>query len=164
MNLNFGHMSRKEQNIATATVNINTQPLPAPAYPEPPPSINDLNNYIPTEFFTSLCKIQSKMLASDNRSLLANLFDLSGKIILHAEDLAHLIAIITKSDMSQINIRYQEQEATCLSKISPIKIITRITINNRDLEYTYNREFNIMQLEYNISLSRCSCNNQIQYG
>ena len=87
--------------------------------------------------------------------LLINLIDQSGKVIIEARTLIELIAIKTNSDPNSVNIQWSDEETCCLGKISPIKNIANIKIDNETFSLKYNREYNILQDEFSISLNKC---------
>lgn len=106
------------------------------------------------EFYKLLSKILSDVLKTNNPKLIANLFDVSGKIIVGAADLVNLIAIKTHVDPSVINLRYEEDEPGCFASVSPIKQIADIKINNVSFNLAFNAEYNILKDDYNISLQK----------
>ena len=84
-----------------------------------------------------------------------NLIDQSGKIIIEAAILIELIAIKANVEPHLVNLQYEEiEEPTCLNKVSPIKNIKNIKIDNETFSLKFNREFNIIQDEFNISLEK----------
>jgi hypothetical protein len=103
-----------------------------------------------------------------------NVVDPSGKVILKAEDLIHLIAILTKTTEDRIIISYKNSQldvgsgccGKVVDKISPVKTIKGITINNNDFQFAFNKEFNLMKNNFSISLSLCQIKDfdQIIYG
>ena len=114
----------------------------------PPEQQNEL------DFYKLLSSILSDVLKDNNPKLLINVFDQSGKIILKGEDLIKLIAIKTQKQDRDINLRYKDDEPHCLSKVSPVKIIEDIKINNESFNLKYNAEYNILKDDYNISLEK----------
>ena len=115
-------------------------------------------------FYKLLSTTLSHILASDNIKLVINLIDQTGKIIINARDLIELIAIKTNSDKNLVNIQFIDEEPSCLSKISPIKQISNIKIDNETFSLKYNKQYNILQDEYNISLDKCLIDDVITYG
>jgi hypothetical protein len=136
-----------------------------PSFPTVTPqtvfSPDDLYDFVPEIFYRELAKITTAILKDNNSTLLINVIDPSGKIILKAEDLIHLIAILTKVSEDKIIITYKNAdiEAGCcgnaIDKISPVKTIKGITINNNDFQFAFNKEFNLMKNNFSISLSLC---------
>ena len=106
------------------------------------------------EFYRRLSTILSNILKDNNPKLIANVIDCSGKIIVSGNDLVNLIAIKTHKDPSEIILRYRDEEPGCCAKISPIKNISDIKINNESFNLKYNAEYNILKDDFNISLER----------
>ena len=119
--------------------------------------VNELKNEM--KFYKLLSTTLSNILKDNNPKLLINLIDQSGKIIIEASVLIELIAIKTKVDSNLVNIQYAEvEEVNCLSKVSPIKNIKNIKIDNETFNLKFNREYNIIQDEFNISLEKVIIN------
>ena len=111
------------------------------------------------EFLELLASIFTDLLANNNRKLILNLFDNSGKVIVSGCDLINLISKLTNTDPMKICIIYEEIESGgCFAKIEPMKVINKIKIDERDFELAYNREFNILNDIFRISTSRCLIN------
>ena len=94
----------------------------------------------------------SDVLKDNNPKLIINVIDTSGKIIIKAAELVRLIAIKTNHDVKDVNLRYIEEEPSCMSKVSPIKNISDIKINNESFSLRYNADYNILKDDFNISL------------
>ena len=105
-------------------------------------------------FYKLLSKTLSNILRDNNPKLLINLIDQSGKVIIEARTLIELIAIKTNSDPNSVNIQWCDEETGCLAKVSPVKNISNIKIDNETFSLRYNREYNILQDDFNISLER----------
>ena len=115
----------------------------------------DASSYRPSndlEFYKLLSSILSDVLKDNNPKLILNVIDTSGKIIIKAADLVRLIAIKTNHDVKDVNLRYIEEEPSCMSKVSPIKNISDIKINNESFSLRYNADYNILKDDFNISL------------
>ena len=106
-------------------------------------------------FYKLLSSTLSNILRDNNPKLLINLIDQSGKVIIEARTLIELIAIKTNSDPNSVNIQWCEEETGCLAKVSPVKNISNIKIDNETFSLKYNREYNILQDDFNISLDKC---------
>ena len=106
-------------------------------------------------FYKLLSSTLSNILKDNNPKLIINLIDQSGKIIIEGEILIQLIAIKTNTDPNLVNIQYRDEDVGCVPKISPIKVISNIKINNETFSLKYNREYNILQDDFNISLGKC---------
>jgi hypothetical protein len=180
------HISRDTNPTAHATANViinarSSSPtdIDGPSIPNFPTvtpqtvfSPDDLYDFVPEIFYRELAKITTSILKENNSTLLINVVDPSGKIILKAEDLIHLIAILTKVSEDKIIITYKnvDYEAGCcgkaIEKISIVKTIKGITINNNDFQFAFNKEFNLMKNNFSISLSLCQIKelNEIIYG
>ena len=110
---------------------------------------------IENRFYKLLSSTLSNILRDNNPKLLINLIDQSGKVIIEARTLIELIAIKTNSDPNSVNIQWCDEETGCLAKVSPVKNISNIKIDNETFSLKYNREYNILQDDFNISLNKC---------
>ena len=117
---------------------------------------NSSENDSELKFYKLLSSTLSNILKDNNPKLIINLIDQSGKIIIEAQTLIELIAIKTNSNPQLVNIQYGEvEEIKCnLGKVSPIKNIKNIKIDNENFNLKYNKEYNILQDEFNISLDK----------
>jgi hypothetical protein len=185
------HRSTNPSSIATANVIINRNvqakpsdrnagddevifPTSIPMVVPTPLSSDDLYDFVPEVFYKDLSQIVTNILKDNNSTLLINVIDPSGKVILKAEDLIHLISILTKTAEDRIVISYKNPQldvgsgccGRTLDKISPVKTIKGITINNNDFQFAFNKEFNLMKNNFSISLSLCQIKDfdQIIYG
>jgi hypothetical protein len=182
------NLRRNTNPSATATANvfISRTPKPNPSEDEvtfpttiptaiPTPLASDeIYDFVPEVFYKDLSQIVTNILRDNNSTLLINVIDPSGKVILKAEDLIHLIAILTKTPEDRIIISYKNPNldvgvgccGNAIDKISPVKTIKGITINNNDFQFAFNKEFNLMKNNFSISLSICQIHdfNQIVYG
>lgn len=123
-----------------------------PVYTPAGSTIEDMNR---TELYRHLAKSFSNILKTNNPSLIANLIDQSGKVILSADDLATAISLVLGSDLGSVRISYENPDATCFSKISPIKRITAIKVNGYDFNLGYNKQYNNLSDEFGISMTKC---------
>ena len=121
------------------------------------PPANHIDNYIPSAFYEKLAYIMSEILATNNSTLFVNVIDKSGFIILKAEELIKLISILTAASSDNISIHYASEEETgcCITKYTPVKTIQSITVNNQDLQFSYNKQYNILKNQFRLSLNRC---------
>jgi hypothetical protein len=166
---------------ATANVIINRNSKPTgedevvfPTAIPTPLSSDDIYDFVPEVFYKDLSQIVTNILKDNNSTLLINVVDPSGKVILKAEDLIHLIAILTKTTEDRIIISYKNPQldvgsgccGKAIEKFSPVKTIKGITINNNDFQFAFNKEFNLMKNNFSISLSLCQIKDfdQIVYG
>ena len=106
------------------------------------------------EFYKLLATILSNILKDNNPKLIANVIDFSGKIIVTGEELVRLIAIKTGCDPNVVNLRYRDIEPGCMAKVSNIKNISDIKINNQSFSLCYNADYNVLKDDFNISLER----------
>ena len=110
------------------------------------------------DFQKKLIKVLTETLCMDDKKLLANLIDSSGKIIVSGQDFCELIALMLSTpehrvNPSDINLTLQEEYiSSCLKvQISPFKQITSIKINNQDLYTVQNEAYNALSQIYKIS-------------
>ena len=106
-------------------------------------------------FYQLLSSTLSNILKDNNPKMLINLIDMSGKIIIEATTLIELIAIKTGVDKNSVNISYRDEETGCFAKVSLIKEISNIKIKNETFSLRYNAAYNVIQDDFNISLTRC---------
>lgn len=111
------------------------------------------------EFHKKLIEILTNTLCMDDKKLLANLIDTSGKIIVSGQDFCELVALMLSTEdyqvrPSDINLTLQEEYiSTCLKvQVSPLKAITSIKINNQDFYNVQNEAYNALTDIYKISL------------
>lgn len=107
------------------------------------------------ELYHHLAKSFSRILKTNNPSLIANLIDQSGKVILSADDLATAISLTLGIDLNGVRINYENPDAGCLGRINPIKRITAIKVNGYDFNLMYNRQYNNLSDEFGISMTKC---------
>jgi len=156
-------------NTTASNDNVNFTTTPTPIFPIPnlqpgeveyPSTSNQLQQQnqqleVENRFYKLLSTTLSNILRDNNPKLLINLIDQSGKVIIEARTLIELIAIKTNSDPNSVNIQWCEEETGCLAKVSPVKNISNIKIDNETFSLKYNREYNILQDDFNISLDKC---------
>lgn len=108
------------------------------------------------DFLKKLNTILTNTLTCENRKLVANMIDSSGKVILTGQDLCELIAEMLNIDAKQVNISYVEGqiESSCFRiKIMPFKEILNIKIDNQDFRSSQNEAYNVLTDIYKISLN-----------
>lgn len=143
-------------NNKDVTESIEKYPTVTPtAVPEPltPIYTNAVSNE--KDLFKHLAIAFSTILKTNNPKLIANLVDQSGKVILSGDDLVIAVSLILGIDTSLIKISYENPEASCLGKVSPIKHITTIKVNGYDFNLAYNKQYNTLSDEFGISLKKC---------
>ena len=105
--------------------------------------------------YKHLAKTFSEILKSNNAKLIANVLDSTGKVIISANDLVQAIALVLELDINAVKLSYEDPEPGCSCKsISPIKKVNSIKINGMDFQLQYNKEYNILIDEFNISLEK----------
>ncbi len=118
------------------------------------------------EFHSILSMALLTMVKTNTTELISNILDSSGKVILDANTLCQLIGILTSTEKDRIVISYSDYEndsetgclCSTIAKISPIKNITNITVECEEFVKTHNIEYNMMETDYNISLTKCIIN------
>lgn len=108
------------------------------------------------DFLKKLNTILTDTLTCENRKLVANMIDSSGKVILTGQDLCEIIAEMLNIDAKQVNISYVEGqiESSCFRiKILPFKEILNIKIDNQDFRSSQNEAYNVLTDTYKISLN-----------
>ena len=112
----------------------------------------DINN---DSLYKHLAVTFSEILKSNNVKLIANVLDSTGKVIISANDLVQAIALVLEIDINNVKLSYEDPEPGCSCKnISPIKTIVSIKINGLDFQSQYNKEYNVLMDEFNISLEK----------
>ena len=109
------------------------------------------SNYI--QLYKHLAKTFSSILKTINAKLLANIIDPSGKVILDGQNLAVAIALLLNTDESNVKISYEDPDVACIGKVNPIKKISTIKVNGYDFNLMYNKEYNVLGEEFDVSLS-----------
>ena len=82
-----------------------------------------------------------------------NIIDPSGKVILDGQNLAVAIALLLNTDESNVKISYEDPDVACIGKVNPIKKISTIKVNGYDFNLMYNKEYNVLGEEFDVSLS-----------
>ena len=106
------------------------------------------------ELYLTIIKAFTDILRSDNKTLLTNLIDFSGKIILKAETLIQIIALVTNVDANKIVINFLDEDVGCLHKFNPLKKVASIKVDNKDMFIKFNDAYNLILNKYAISLDR----------
>lgn len=138
--------------------------IPEPIYP-PPTDINNSSEEsakIPSianseALYKHIAVTFGDILKTNNPKLIANVIDMSGKVIIPIEALTTCISLITGLDRSYVTISYEEPEPGCINKINIVKNIVAIKVNGLDFILGYNRQFNILGSTFNISLAKTIC-------
>lgn len=148
-------------DIAGALRNNNTPETPV-MYPTVNPENENINyetqkaraiNEGNESLYKHLAMSFSNILKNNNPKLIANLIDMSGKVILTADDLVDAISLLLNIDRNLITISYEDPDAGCLNKINPIKRIIAIKVNGYDFMLGYNRQYNLLSGTFGVSLT-----------
>ena len=94
------------------------------------------------------------ILKDNNPKLVANLIDQSGRVIIDAESLIKIVALVCQAQPESINIEYELSGGGCCAKINPIKRIEAIKVAGLDFKLTYNEKYNMLTDEYSVSLRK----------
>lgn len=112
------------------------------------------------EFHKKRAEVLTNALCLNNKKLIANLIDGSGKVIISAQEFCELVAIMLSNEESQVNpsdisLTLQEEiTSSCLKvNISPFKGISSIKINNQDFHNVQNEAYNTLTDVYKISVN-----------
>lgn len=119
-----------------------------------PVSVADLSTTDKAAFEHKLLSVCISVLSAQDKTLLNNIIDQTGDIILSAPDLTQLIAIAT--GVSEENIRFIPDDrvrAGCFSKLPVWTRINKIIVNESDFEICYNKTY-VMFATYRISLEK----------
>ena len=106
------------------------------------------------ELYMMIIKAFSDILRKNDKALIGNLIDFTGKIIVGAEVLIELIAIVCDAQKDQVIINFLEEDVGCFQKISSIKNISSIKVNNLDMYIKFNDAYNTLSNKYFISLEK----------
>ena len=109
---------------------------------------NELDLYKPIE------KTYGQILKDNNPKLVANLIDQSGRVIVDAESLVRIVALVCQVVPESVNISYEVKETGCCGKLNPIKTIEAIKVGGLDFKLTYNEKYNMHTDEYSVSLRK----------
>lgn len=112
------------------------------------------------EFHKKRAEVLTNALCLDNKKLIANLIDGSGKVIISAQEFCELVAIMLSNEESRVNpsdisLTLQEEiTSSCLKvDVSPFKGISSIKINNQDFCNVQNEAYNTLTDTYKISVN-----------
>ena len=106
------------------------------------------------DLFKTIAKTFGEILRDNNPKLIANLIDQSGKVIVDAENLVRIVALVCQAHPESINIEYEVKESGCCGKFNPIKNIEAIKVAGLDFKLTYNEKYNMLTDQYSISLRK----------
>jgi hypothetical protein len=106
------------------------------------------------ELYKEVTGALARILKDNNRKLLANLIDQSGKVIIDIESLCNIVAKQLNISIAMVRIAYAANDPGCLSKVTKIHAVDSIKINHVDYRWAYNDKYNRIQDEFSISLTR----------
>ena len=162
-NNNNGHHSAPPRNPGTVvypSVNqsMNVEPNPYENVVERDVTLTDDNgqplNGNELDLYKTIAKTYGHILKDNNPKLVANLIDQSGRVIIDAESLIKIVALVCQVQPESINIEYELSGGGCCAKINPIKRIEAIKVAGLDFKLTYNEKYNMLTDEYSVSLRR----------
>ena len=107
------------------------------------------------QMYLSIIEAFGSILKEDNKTMLTNIIDMSGKVIIKAESLLKIIALACNTEPENVVINYLDEEVGCLHKFNPLKKIASIKVDNKDMFIQYNSNYNMIQNTFNISLEKC---------
>ena len=162
-NNNNGHHSAPPRNPGTVvypSVNqsMNVEPNPYENVVERDVTLTDDNgqplNGNELDLYKTIAKTYGHILKDNNPKLVANLIDQSGRVIIDAESLIKIVALVCQVQPESINIEYELSGGGCCAKINPIKRIEAIKVAGLDFKLTYNEKYNMLTDEYSVSLRK----------
>ena len=106
------------------------------------------------DLYKTIAKTYGQILKDNNPKLVANLIDQSGRVIIDAESLIKIVALVCQVQPESINIEYELSGGGCCAKINPIKRIEAIKVAGLDFKLTYNEKYNMLTDEYSVSLRK----------
>ena len=109
------------------------------------------------ELFRAVAIAYGNILHSNNKYLLSNILDLSGKVIIPIVDLVHIIALAVGKNDEDISVSYltSSKSGCCLNKtIEPIKQIKTIYVGNVELNFFNNSVKGYLMNTFQLSLER----------
>ena len=106
------------------------------------------------DLYKTIAKTYGQILKDNNPKLVANLIDQSGRVIVDAESLVRIVALVCQVVPESVNISYEVKETGCCGKLNPIKTIEAIKVGGLDFKLTYNEKYNMLTDEYSVSLRK----------
>ena len=106
------------------------------------------------DLYKTIAKTYGQILKDNNPKLVANLIDQSGRVIVDAESLVRIVALVCQVVPESVNISYEVKETGCCGKFNPIKNIEAIKVAGLDFKLTYNEKYNMLTDEYSVSLRK----------
>jgi hypothetical protein len=109
------------------------------------------------ELFRAVAIAYGNILHGNNKALLSNILDLSGKVVIPIIDLVHIIALAVGKKDEDISISYltSAKPGCCLNKsVEPIKQIQTIYVGNIELNFFNNSVKGYLMNTFQLSLDR----------
>ena len=162
-NNNNGHHSAPPRNPGTVvypsvsqSMNVEPNPYENTQVMERDVVIDDKEalNGNELDLYKTIAKTYGHILKDNNPKLVANLIDQSGRVIIDAESLIKIVALVCQVQPESINIEYELSGGGCCAKINPIKRIEAIKVAGLDFKLTYNEKYNMLTDEYSVSLRK----------
>jgi len=137
---------------------ISTTEIYTPRFPKRATSREPKDNLV---FLQQYAKITGKLLTKDDKHLIINILDQSGRIILSANELIELIAALLSdgnytTDPSRITLKCFEDISSCgcCGERSPsIVAVDNIQVDRLDFKLHYNDLYNRLQDEFFVSVN-----------
>lgn len=118
-----------------------------------------------TAVFKAITTILTDIIAKNDKQLISNILDTTGKIILTENDLKVVIAtVIGNVNTTDISITTTDDELadvrcscclkSCNGKFNPFKAISKITIGEHNIKEKYIDKYNYIKNNLNISIQR----------
>ena len=164
-NNNNGHHSAPPRNPGTVvypsvnqSMNVEPNPYENMQVMERDVTLQDDNgqplNGNELDLYKTIAKTYGHILKDNNPKLVANLIDQSGRVLIVAESLIKIVALVCQVQPESINIEYELSGGGCCAKINPIKRIEAIKVAGLDFKLTYNEKYNMLTDEYSVSLRK----------
>ena len=164
-NNNNGHHSAPPRNPGTVVYPSVNQTMSAPVEPNPYENTQVMERDVviddkealngnELDLYKTIAKTYGHILKDNNPKLVANLIDQSGRVIIDAESLIKIVALVCQVQPESINIEYELSGGGCCAKINPIKRIEAIKVAGLDFKLTYNEKYNMLTDEYSVSLRK----------
>jgi len=156
--LTLGKDVNQSKTVITNNINLGKEEFKQieNRYIPPNPYENATNEVlISSDFINKFSKIVVNMLTINDLKLVAQLVDLSGKIIFNVEELRELISLFLNCPINLVSINLLPVEPHgCFGKYSPYRYINNIKIDQRDFRLLYNQHYNYLTDEYKICLEK----------
>lgn len=130
---NVSESECSESNVKTRDIKLNDERYSLLAKTKPILREDLINNH---DFKDTIIEIYKNILSKNDKQLLSNLLDLSGKIIISSDQLVELVAVAMNLKKSDIKLKLQENiiATCCKAKVFPFKNVLSITAGTIDLK------------------------------